>query len=374
MKTYPTEHILRYRYKTNAYIALLSESRYFDTNISDSCRNDILKNIVDLSNLVCEGKAEYPYLLVKKYQLNEQAGIGGSIKAAKEAMVAARIARETQAAAEAAKAAETAKAAAGTAKAAETAAPTRIPVLPKQIGQPSTPMRGEALKTQAMDYIQMQALQHAQQGLRGEDLASMVRENLKNNPKFAELGDESSAVEKAAEQILKAAEETAAAMAKGEQINPVSLVKAGESKLGPEDAKLPREDILSYGAGLRAEREKLGELERIAKIDVEAEPRIDWSGSLGMPETDISKTIRRAEKQAKQTKSAGEEALKQIAPQSADVANELKKLVYELNRRKAQGEMFTPEEIEAYKKMIGDLTSYRENYSKASTTNNPETP
>jgi|LakMenEpi03Aug12_release.lakeMendotaPanAssembly.Ray.scaffolds.fasta_scaffold172207_2 hypothetical protein len=363
MKNYLTEHILEYRYKTNAYIALLCESHYFDPHISDFCREDILKRITELSNAVCEGRVHYPHALVKKYHLHEQVpGVSSSISKALKAVEAAKVAREAKAAAEAAEVAKaTAKAAEAATKTTEATKPVRPAILPAQSGvQPITPIRGQALEAQAMDYIQMQAIQHAQQGLRGEDLANVVRETLKNNPKFAELGQNAERVEKSAEQILKNAEETANKIAKGEQISGISTWEYGGTRLTPEEGNFSREDILTMGASLRGSRSSLENQRRNALIDLQAEPRVNWQGSEGLPQTEIRSYIDAAEREALKTRKAGEEALRRIAPESENVSNKVKDLVYELNRRKAQGEVFTPEEQQSYQKMLDDLKKLRE--------------
>lgn len=91
-----TEQILNYRYKTNAYIALLNENNYFSPAISNSCSADILKKVIQSTNLIVEGALPYPKSLVKKYQLNEQVGVGKiarGVEAAMKAMEAARTAR-----------------------------------------------------------------------------------------------------------------------------------------------------------------------------------------------------------------------------------------------------------------------------------------
>jgi hypothetical protein len=94
-----TEHILNYRYKTNAYIALLNENNYFSPEISNSCSADILKQVIQSTNLIVEGVLPYPKSLVKKYQLNEQVGkVVRGVDAAMKAMEAARVARELEAA------------------------------------------------------------------------------------------------------------------------------------------------------------------------------------------------------------------------------------------------------------------------------------
>jgi len=361
MKNYLTEHILEYRYKTNAYIALLCESRYFDPHISDFCREDILKSITELSNAVCEGRAHYPHALVKKYHLHEQVpGASSSISKALKAVEAARIAREAKAAAEAAKAA--AKAAEAGAKATEATKPVRPAILPTQSGvQPITPIRGQALEAQAMDYIQMQALQHAQQGLRGEDLANAVRETLRNNPKFAELGANAERVEKGSEAIIKNAEITASKIEKGEPISGISSYEYGETRLRPpEELNFSREDILTMGSSLRNSRSELENLRRNALIDLQAEPRVNWQGTETMTPEDIRATMRKAERGARKAQKEATKTLGVIAPESEKVANKLKDLVYELNRRKAQSEIFTPEEQQAYQKMLDDLKKLTE--------------
>ena len=51
------KHILEYNYKTNAYIALLMESGYYNYSLSQECRNAILEKIVSNTNLIVEVKA-----------------------------------------------------------------------------------------------------------------------------------------------------------------------------------------------------------------------------------------------------------------------------------------------------------------------------
>ena len=60
MKSSFLNSILEYRYQTNAYIALLLESGYFEPGISKELSKNILKNVIKQTHSVMLGEESYP--------------------------------------------------------------------------------------------------------------------------------------------------------------------------------------------------------------------------------------------------------------------------------------------------------------------------
>lgn len=373
-----TEHILNYRYKTNAYIALLNENNYFNPEISNSCSVDILKQVIQSTNLIAEGVLPYPKSLVKKYQLNEQVGkVVRGVDAAMKAMEAARTAREIEAATKVGKlGAETGEAA----KAVSTAVvkqPIRsfidLPTLGDGISAVTeVPKHIAAGANVLMNRVQYEALKLAQEGMRGDELAELVRQNIQNLPVFQGIDKadpivhgQLTRVNNAAQEIIKAAEQAADAQKSGRSFDPgmlrdysgatKDLTATGELT---KEAGMAPEDIFDLKGFVKQEGKRLKLDIETGKRAQEAQPNIDWSSSIGMPQPEISSTIAAAEKAAATRASQGSKTVEELSPYYDEVKQKVSDLNYELARRKAESMLFSPEELSARQKLMTDLQSY----------------
>jgi hypothetical protein len=379
-----TEQILNYRYKTNAYIALLNENNYFSPAISNSCSADILKKVIQSTNLIVEGALPYPKSLVKKYQLNEQAGVEKvvrGVEAAMKAMEAARTARELEAATKVGKlgaeAGEATKAL-STVVAKETKPLIDLPpvVQPadivKAINSTEVPKHVTAGANVLMNYVQYKALELAQSGYRGEELADLVRENVRGHNVFhgIDLTDpvvsgQLKRVNDASKEIITTAEQVAEAQKSGKSFDPRALRDYSGStedlsfsgKPSKESGMTP-EDIFDLKGFLKQEGKRLQLDVEAGKRAQEAQPNVDWSSSIGMPQKLIRRKIKAAEEAAQTRAAQGKKTVEELSPHLTEVENNVSNLNYELARRKAESMLFTPEELEARKKMLADLESY----------------
>jgi hypothetical protein len=375
-----TEHILNYRYKTNAYIALLNENNYFSPEISNSCSADILKQVIQSTNLIAEGVLPYPKSLVKRYQLNEQAGVGKvarGVDAAMKAMEAARTARELEAATKVGKLGAEAGEAAKAVSTAVVKQPIRSFIDLPTVGDGITavtevPKHVAAGANVLMNRVQYEALKLAQEGKRGDELAELVRQNIQNLPVFQGIDKadpivygQLTRVNNAAPEIIKAAEQAADAQKSGRSFDPSmlrdysgatkDLTTAGE--LTKETGMAP-EDIFDLKGFLKQEGKRLKLDIETGKRAQEAQPNIDWTGSIGMPEAEISSTISAAEKAAASRASEGSKTVEELSPYYDEVKQKVSDLNYELARRKAESTLFSPEELTARQKLMMDLQSY----------------
>jgi hypothetical protein len=372
-----TEQILNYRYTTNAYIALLNENNYFSPEISNSCSADILKKVIQSTNLIAEGVLPYPKSLVKKYQLNEQVGKAvRGVDAALKAMEAARTARELEAATKLGKLGAEAGEAAKAVSTAVVKQPKSLIDLPVMTDTANVvtevPRHVTAGANVLMNYVQYKALELAQAGYRGDELADLVRENIRGHNVFhgIDLADpivsgQLTRVNNAAAEILKTAEQVADAQKSGKAFNPGALrdysgatkdlTTTGEMT---REAGMPPEDIFDMKGFLKQEGKRLKLDIEAGKRAQEAEPRIDWSASSGMSKGEIESTIKAAEKQARRARKQGKQTVEELTPHIGDVENSVSNLNYELARRKAESMLFSPEELEANKKLMTDLQSY----------------
>jgi hypothetical protein len=380
-----TEQILNYRYKTNAYIALLNENNYFSPAISNSCSADILKKVIQSTNLIVEGALPYPKSLVKKYQLNEQAGVGKvvrGVEAAMKAMEAARTARELEAATKVGKlgaeAGEATKAV-STVVGKETKPLIDLPLIPDlakaEIKTVNTaagaiPNHESAGANVLMNYIQHKALELAQSGYRGDELSDVVRQHVQGHNlfKYADMKDpavraQMQRVNDASAEIIKSAEQVSEAQKLGKSFDPALLrdytLRPKVLKRGGISAReMEAEDIYDLKGYLRQEGKRLGLDIETGKRAQEAEPNIDWSNSLGMTKRDIKDTIAAAEKQVKIQQKEGAKAVAELTPKLSEVDYHIDDLRYEMTRRKAEGALYTPEELEAQRKTLADLQAY----------------
>ena len=373
-----TEHILNYRYKTNAYIALLNENNYFNPEISNSCSVDILKQVIQSTNLIVEGVLPYPKSLVKKYQLNEQVGkVVRGVDAAMKAMEAARTARELEAATKVGKLGAEAGEAAKAVSTAVITPPVRAFIDLPTLGDGITavtevPRHVTAGANVLMNRVQYEALKLAQEGKRGDELAELVRQNIQNHPVFQGIDKadpivygQLTRVNNATPEILKAAEQVADAQKSGKSFDPAilrdysgatkDLTATGELT---KEAGMPPEDIFDMKGYLKQEGKRLKLDIETGKRAQEAEPRIDWSTSSGMSKEEIADTIKSAEKQARRAQKQGKQTVDELSPHIGDVENSVSNLNYELARRKAESMLFSPEELSARQKIITDLESY----------------
>lgn len=373
-----TEHILNYRYKTNAYIALLNENNYFSPEISNSCSADILKQVIQSTNLIVEGVLPYPKSLVKKYQLNEQVGKAvRGVDAAMKAMEAARTARELEAATKVGKLGAEAGEAAKAVSTAVTPQPVRAFIDLPTLGDGITavtevPKHVTAGANVLMNRVQFEALRLAQEGKRGDELAELVRQNIQNHPVFQGIDKadpivygQLTRVNNATPEILKAAEQVADAQKSGKSFDPTilrdysgatkDLTATGELT---KEAGMPPEDIFDMKGYLKQEGKRLKLDIETGKRAQEAEPRIDWSTSSGMSKEEIADTIKSAEKQARRAQKQGKQTVDELSPHIGDVENSVSNLNYELARRKAESMIFSPEELLARQKLMTDLQSY----------------
>jgi len=379
-----TEQILNYRYKTNAYIALLNENNYFSPAISNSCSADILKKVIQSTNLIVEGALPYPKSLVKKYQLNEQAGVGKiarGVDAAMKAMEAARTARELEAATKVGKlgaeAGEATKAL-STVVTKETKPLIDLPpvVQPadivKAVNSTEVPKHVTAGANVLMNYVQYKALELAQAGYRGEELADLVRENVRGHNVFhgIDLADpvvsgQLKRVNDASKEIITSAEQVAEAQKSGKSFDPgvlrdysgatKDMLAAGEAT---KESGMTPEDIFDLKGFLKQEGKRLQVDVEAGKRAQDAQPNVDWSSSIGMPQKLIRRRIKAAEEAAKTRGSEGKKTVEELSPHIDEVENNVSNLNYELARRKAESVLFTPEELEARKKILTDLESY----------------
>jgi hypothetical protein len=285
MKNNLAKCILEYRYETNAYIALLLESGYFDSSIPKELRKNILKNVILDTKKVILGESVYPKRKNKK--LFESGGLGRAVsqaaKAAEAAAKAAEIAKSATKAGEIVKAGEAATKAgeivkAGEAAAAEEAAvegiidsagdaqraaakaaaaareaaaierglgtPAKPLIPPSRVfpgeivvatkGAPTAQFTADTAKFRAqdiLDYVQHKALEYASNGYRGQELRDLMKETLKSHPALAkinyepELMRELEMAEDAAEQILKNAEQVIAKTSQGQIVSPEEIAR-----------------------------------------------------------------------------------------------------------------------------------------------------
>jgi hypothetical protein len=77
-----------------------------------------------------------------------------------------------------------------------------------------------------------------------------------------------------------------------------------------------------------------------------------------MPQSEIESRIKTAEEAAKTRAAEGKKTVEELSPHIGEVEYNVSNLNYELARRKAESMLFTPEELEARKKMLTDLESY----------------
>jgi hypothetical protein len=181
--------LLENRYNIQNYSILLFESGYFSSYINDRTRNQILKEVIKLTEDISAGKKSLPYNLKRKRKLNE-----GKEKAAEiglklgveglEALKALLTGGEAAAkGAEAAgkgietgvKAAETAgKTAEGAAKAVEAVSKGSETIFQAQ-AKAFNKLNDDIAKT---------ALELSQKGLKGEELTKAVQDQIKKSPYY----------------------------------------------------------------------------------------------------------------------------------------------------------------------------------------------
>ena len=256
MKSSFLNTILEYRYQTNAYIALLLESGYFEPGISKELSRNILKNVVKQTNNVMLGEEAYPKR--KYYSLNE-GGVGREVinivketeKLAKETEVA----KQGQAAAEAIKiglSAEPEKTLPKLGVVPELIAAPKPKFFPNEIGLAPTDwvpkFTGETAKAyaeQLLDYVQKLAFEYAKDGIAtGPDLRDLIRSTLKEHPALKtvslepELQQALEKVDDAAEQIIKNAEDIVVNSATGKPYSAPTPFFKGEK---PEGVFTPEE-------------------------------------------------------------------------------------------------------------------------------------
>jgi hypothetical protein len=368
MSNIVSQAILEYRYKTNAYIALLNENNYFDMSLSNACSRDILGRVVNQYNMICEGLVPYPKNSVKR-MLSEQGGELAKVfefgKGIDEIMAAYKAAEAVKAAEAARVASEVTKVGAEAVKSNTAIIHSPKPILevpPGTLTSEITPRSQQLMNRARQAYLEFAI----NGGYKGAELDEKVSEFLKGMGLHSSFSpEELNRINEGQFTIRKAAEEAAEYLKQGKQIPETSLAPFKFAAEKPSSSgKYSLEDMQNASEHFSTQMEKTKQAKRAADAESNAQPFVDWQAHGAIPSEKAEEIAKAAEETASEKAAKGQkESEKQSNIWSSFFDKQLR-LQSEIETRKAREAIFSPEDEQSFSDLVDRLSAHNQEFER----------